>query len=120
MVFINPTRDQFKQLMALPDRGPIVMVNLLKFKEEGGIESYARYERIASRFVQELGGRMIYRGEYLMPVIGDDAWDEILIVEYPSIAAFIEMQRNKEYQAAVPFRTEALVDSRLYLTKSGE
>lgn len=120
MVSINPTRDQFKQLMALPYKGPIVMVNLLKFKEEGGVESYARYESIASRFVQELGGRLIYRGDYLMPVIGGDDWDEILIVEYPSIAAFIEMQRNKEYQAAVPFRTDALVDSRLYLTKPGE
>lgn len=120
MVSINPTGEQFKQLMALPYEGPIVMVNLLKFREEGGVESYAQYERIASKFVQELGGRLIYRGNYLMPVIGKDDWDEVIIVEYPSIAAFIEMQRNKEYQAAVHFRTDALVDSRLYLTKSSE
>jgi uncharacterized protein (DUF1330 family) len=120
MASINPTREQFKQLMAHSYEGPIVMVNLLKFKEEGGVESYAQYERTSLKFVQEVGGRLIYRGDYLMPVIGDDDWDEVIIVEYPSIAAFIEMQRNKEYQAAVPFRTEALVDSRLYLTKSSK
>ena len=119
MVSINPTGDQFKQLMALPYEGPIVMVNLLKFKE-GGVESYARYEEVSLKSVQGVGGRLIYRGNYLMPVIGDDDWDEVIIVEYPSIAAFIEMQRNKEYQAAVHFRTDALVDSRLYLTKSSE
>jgi uncharacterized protein (DUF1330 family) len=118
MASINPTRDQFKQLMAHSYEGPIVMVNLLKYKAEGGAQSYARYEKVSLVKVQELGGRLIYRGDYLMTVIGDDDWDEIIIVEYPSIAAFIEMQRDKEYQAAVPFRTEALVDSRLYLTKS--
>lgn len=48
-----------------------------------------------------------------MTVIGDDDWDKVIIAEYPSIDAFLEMQRDTTYQAAVPYRTDALEDSRL-------
>jgi hypothetical protein len=36
MSHIEPTRDQIKQLMSLPGEGPVVMVNLLKFKPDAG------------------------------------------------------------------------------------
>ena len=49
-----------------------------------------------------------------MAVSGDEDWDESLVVEYPSTAAFIDMQRDKGYQAVAPLRTEALADSRLW------
>lgn len=121
MEFINPTAEQFKELMQQSYKGPIVMVNLLKFKPDGGKELYQKYGEVAGEFViEKLGGKLIYMGDCLMPVIGDEQWDEVLIVEYPSIEAFISMQRDKEYQAAVPYRTEALLDSRLYLTKAAE
>ncbi|MBU4052845.1 MAG: DUF1330 domain-containing protein [Proteobacteria bacterium] len=117
MAFINPTPDQFKQLMAREYKGPIVMVNLLKFKPDGGSASYNKYsEATRELFLGKNITRMVYRGHGLMPVIGEEQWDEIALYEYPSIAAFIEMQRDKQYQAVVPFRTEALLDSRLYCT----
>ena len=52
-----------------------------------------------------------------MTLIGDDNCDKVLISEYPSIDAFLEMQRNKSYFAAVPYRTEALEDSRLIVIR---
>jgi uncharacterized protein (DUF1330 family) len=117
MTYINPTPDQFKQLMAQGYKGPIVMVNLLKFKPGGGAESYRKYSEItADLFHGKNITRVVYRGQGLMPVIGEEQWDEIALYEYPSIEAFIDMQRSKEYQAAVPHRTEALLDSRLYCT----
>ena len=36
---ITPNLDQFQALAAAPDEGPVVMLNLLKFKP-GGAESY--------------------------------------------------------------------------------
>jgi uncharacterized protein (DUF1330 family) len=117
MAFINPTPDQFKQLMAQGYKGPIVMVNLLKFKPDGGAASYKKYlDATGTLFLGKNITRMIYRGQGLMPMIGHEQWDEIALYEYPSIDAFIDMQRNKQYQAAVPFRTQALLDSRLYCT----
>jgi uncharacterized protein (DUF1330 family) len=117
MAFIMPTQDQFKQLMAQEYKGPIVMVNLLKFKPDGGAHSYRKYYEATNELM--LGKaitRTVYRGDGLIPVIGDEEWDQIALYEYPSIEAFIEMNKNKEYQALVRYRTEALIDSRLYCT----
>ena len=118
--YINPTREQFKQLMALDYKGPIMMINLLKFKKEGGRDAYGKYEEGTREPLEQIGGQVAKWGESLMTVIGNEEWDEVLLVEYPSIDAFIEMQRNKVYQAAVPFRNEAIEDSRLIAVKTGE
>lgn len=117
MAFIMPTQDQFKQLMSQEYTGPIVMVNLLKFKPDGGAESYRKYAEATAELMLGKGiTRVVYRGKGLMPVIGDEEWDEIALYEYSSIDAFLEMNRDKRYQAVVHYRTEALVESRLYLT----
>ena len=50
-----------------------------------------------------------------MPVIGpvEERWDEVLLVEYPSVKAFLEMVNSDAYQSIVYHRTAALKDSRL-------
>ena len=117
MAFIMPSEDQFKQLMSQEYKGPIVMVNLLKFKSDGGAESYRKYyEGTKELMMGKAITRAVYRGDGLMTVIGGEEWDEIALYEYPSIETFIEMNRNKEYQALVHYRTDALLDSRLYCT----
>ena len=117
MTYIMPTEDQFKRLMEEEYKGPIVMVNLLKFKPDGGAESYRKYYKATAALMMGKSiTRAVYRGNGLMPVIGDEEWDEIALYEYPSIEAFIEMNRNKEYQAVVHYRTEALLYSRLFCT----
>ena len=117
MAFIMPTQDQFKKIMSQDYKGPIVMVNLLKFKPDGGAESYKKYYEATRQIMEGKGiSRVVYRGNGLMPVIGEEEWDEIALYEYDSIDAFIEMNRNKEYQAVIHLRTEALLDSRLYCT----
>ena len=115
--YIMPTPDQFKQLMSQDYKGPIVMVNLLKFKPDGGAESYRKYyEATTELMAGKAITRIVYRGNGLMPVIGEEKWDEIALYEYPSIEAFLEMNRDKRYQDVVPLRTDALIDSRLYCT----
>jgi uncharacterized protein (DUF1330 family) len=120
MPFIEPTREQFQQLMALDQEGPIVMVNLLRFKPDGGRATYTKYLDLSSKCAKNVGANLVYYGECLMPVIGDEEWDAVLLAEYPSIDAFIEMQRDRDYQATVVHRTEALVDSRLHVTRPGD
>ncbi|MBP7763574.1 MAG: DUF1330 domain-containing protein [Syntrophaceae bacterium] len=117
MNFIMPTKDQFKELMSQNYQGPIVMVNLLKFKRDGGKETYQKYyEATKTLFSGKTISRIVYRGSGLMPVIGHEAWDAIALYEYPSIGAFIDMNRDKAYQDVVRYRTDALEDSRLYCT----
>ncbi len=116
--YINPTRDQFKELMAQEYKGPIMMINLLKFKKKGGREAYDKYIKGLQPSFDRIGGEMTKGGDALMTVIGFEEWDEFFVAEYPSIDAFIEMQRDKGYQAAVPYRDEALEDSRLIAVKT--
>jgi uncharacterized protein (DUF1330 family) len=120
MKFIEPTRAQFEQLMALDLEGPIVMLNLLKFKADGGRASYTKYLELSRKSAENVGANLFYYGECLMPVIGNEEWDAVLLAEYPSLDAFVDMQRNKEYQATVVHRNESLEDSRLYVTRPGE
>ena len=117
--YIIPTNEQFQQLMALDYKGPVWLVNLLKFKKDGGRESYVKYGEGMQKAFESVGGQVVLLGEGLMTIIGAKKWDEILMVEFPSIDAFMEMQRNKEFQAAVHHRTEALEDSRFFAFKAG-
>lgn len=119
-MFIEPTREQMKELSAQAGtEGPVVMINLLKFKPDGGRESYDRYGRAVLPLVKKLGGRQVYYGRQTMAFIGRDDWDLVLLVEYPSVKAFLDMLASPEYQAATRFKTEALTDSRLYVTRPG-
>ena len=98
---ITPNLDQFQALAASPDEGPVVMLNLLKFKP-GGAESYLRYGDAAKDMVEERGGRLLWSGRAEQILIGDPAadWDVVALVEYPSRAAFIEMVSSPEYLEA--------------------
>ena len=98
---ITPNLDQFQALAAAPDEGPVVMLNLLKFKE-GGADTYLRYGDAAIGMVEERGGRVLWSGRAEQVLIGDPAadWDVVVLVEYPSRAAFIEMVSSPEYLEA--------------------
>jgi uncharacterized protein (DUF1330 family) len=117
MAFILPAPELIQRLLAQDYKGPIIMVNLLKFKPDGGEELYQQYyEGTKALMMGKAITRVVYRGAGLQPVIGDEEWDEIALYEYPSIQTFIEMGRDQEYLEVVNLRTESLLDSRLYCT----
>ena len=95
---ITPNLDQFQALAASPDDGPVVMLNMLKFKP-GSEEAYLRYGDAARAMISERGGRLVWSGRAEQVLIGDPAadWDAVLLVEYPSRAAFIEMVSSPAY-----------------------
>ena len=74
---ITPNRDQFKALAATAatDDTPVVMLNLLKFKEVAdaggrGVASYNRYGDAVTRMVEERGGRVLWTGRVDQVLIG--------------------------------------------------
>ena len=113
--YINPSRAQLEALQKLDVEGPLVMVNLLRFKPDGGAETYARYGEQAAPFLAKAGAKVRYLGRVAATVIGGEEWDEVILVEYPSKAAFFAMTGNPDYPGGL--RTDALLDSRLYCTQ---
>jgi uncharacterized protein (DUF1330 family) len=113
---IRPNRDQVKELISAPDTGPVVMLNLLKFKaraSEGdgsGGDAYRKYGDSVTKMVEQRGGKVLWSGKAEQVLIGDAAqdWDAVALVEYPSRKAFIEMTSTKEYDAAHEDRAAGL------------
>ncbi len=118
---IQPTREQIKELVSSDHEGPVVMLNLLRFKDEDrgdtgrGRESYGRYGESVRALLERVGGRVLWQGRADSVVIGDhaDDWDAVILVEYPSRARFLEMVTRDDYREVSSHRTNALVDSRL-------
>jgi uncharacterized protein (DUF1330 family) len=122
---IAPTKDQIQALLDSDLDTPVVMLNLLKFAEgsrsensdEGGSgrDSYARYGDRVRSMLEKVGGRILWQGRGDSVVIGGDAddWDAVILVEYPSRRAFLEMTSSPRYQDVSKDRTAGLADSRL-------
>lgn len=108
---LEPTREQMTALAARPANEPVVMINLLKFRADGGRESYARYGLEVAPHLQRVGGTVLYAGGVPTQVIGEGEkpwWDAILVVQYPSPAAFIDMVTNEDYLKIHEYRADGL------------
>ena len=97
----TPEPAQMQRLMEGPADTPVVMLNLLRFKDaadggnEGmtGEESYMLYGANMRKFVESKGGRFIWSGRADSMVIGESDVDFqiVALVEYPSRKAFVEI-----------------------------
>ncbi|WP_420392437.1 DUF1330 domain-containing protein [Acuticoccus sp.] len=90
----------------MPAEGAVVMVNLVKLRErasdgEGsGWDAYQRYSRAVIGMIRERGGTILWSGRAhgtsFGPQEGGD-WDFVVLVEYPSKAAFLDMMSSEAY-----------------------
>ena len=105
---VDPTGQDLKQFLQEDDGNPIVMLNLLRFKPDGGRESYNKYARAIVPFLDQVGGEVVYFGDTSgVPLVGE-GWDAVLLVRYPSRTAFSQMVADPDYQAITHLRTQAL------------
>ncbi|WP_413806373.1 DUF1330 domain-containing protein [Streptomyces sp. OE57] len=106
-------------LLAEDPGGPVVMLNLLRFRPDGGRESYQRYmEALGPEIHGRYGLHVEYLGNGGRALVAEDgqAWDAVLLVRYPSRQAFADMARDPDYRAVAHLRAEALVESVLQPT----
>jgi uncharacterized protein (DUF1330 family) len=118
---LEPTSEQFAALTARSPEVPVVMVNLLKFKSQGGRERYLQYGREVGPHLERVGATVRYAGAAPAVVIGDGErpwWDAILIVEYPTPQAFIDMVTTPEYAKVHEHRAAALERGDLIATSA--
>lgn len=96
------------------DGSRVVMLNLLSFRPDGGRERYEEYGSAVAPLLEEIGGRISFLGEPATALLGEESWDMVALVEYPTRQAFLDMIGSPEYQAIGHLRTEALVKGELH------
>ena len=114
---LKSNEDQFKTLAHNPNQEPFVMLNLLKFKKEGGRESYLRYIKESGPFVEGVGAKVIYFGKPKELLQGTEDWDLLMLVQYPSRKAFLTMANNPDYLKAHEWREKGVERAVLYATE---
>lgn len=116
-----PDAKQLEAFFGAPEDGPIVMVNLLKFREKAqyedgsnpdmsGAEAYMIYGAAVQARIAAVGGRSLTGGIVTGLMLGEveQLWDMVALVEYPSVAAFQAMLVDPEYQAITVHRNAGL------------
>ena len=109
-----PNEKGFADLMERLGEGPVTMLNLLAFKPDGGRERYLEYGAAVAPLLEKAGGHLVFQGPASPALLGDHSWDLVLLVEYPTRQAFLEMIQSPEYQAIAHLRTEALTKGELH------
>ena len=130
---IYPRPDQIQALLQSDFKGPVSMLNLLKFKERAeyedgretqlsGQEAYMLYGAQMAPFVASKGGRLLHSSAARFLMIGDAEleWDSVAIMEYPSKEDFAKIAGAPEVAEFAVHRTAGLAFQLLVACSSGE
>jgi uncharacterized protein (DUF1330 family) len=106
-------------IRGLPDTGPVVMVNLVRLRERAadgngsGWDAYVRYSRAFVPLLKACGGAILWAGNaegVAFGELGAARWDYVVLVQYPSRAAFLDTLTSAAYAEANLERENGLED----------
>jgi uncharacterized protein (DUF1330 family) len=98
-----------KGLNELEHQGPVVMVNLMRFRarsldgDGSGWDAYLRYSALTVPMIKARGGTLLWTGEAKTVALGEphgNQWDYLALVYYPAVAAFIDMMTSQDYEVS--------------------
>lgn len=109
---MKPTDAQLAALSADPRPGPVVMLNLVKFKDTPNARSeYQTYSKGFVPLLKQLGGTILWAGDVTGIAIGEDSrddWDYAVLVRYPRRRDFVDTMTSPEYAAINAHREAGL------------
>lgn len=90
------------------DDGPIYMVNLMKYHEvaqytqDAGVDKPISGREADDRYnpasiLAKIGATIVFAGDVVSNRPGDEDWDRIAIVRYPTRKSFIDMQSRRDF-----------------------
>ena len=108
-------------------RAPVVMVNLMRFRERSldgdgsGWDAYVRYSALTVPMIKARGGTLLWTGDAKAVALGrqdGNQWDYLALVYYPSVSAFIDMMTSQDYeQRCDPHRTNGCAEHVIIATE---
>jgi len=130
MTYLEPTEASGAALYQRGLTGPVLMLNLLRFRAvadyEGdpdltpdqpisGAEAFDLYVDLTLPLLRAKCGdltMMATGGPYLIGP-SEEVWDRVMLVRQPSVAAFMDWAQDETYLAGIGHRSAALQDARL-------
>ena len=115
--YVSPSEEQMTRIRNMELDGPVVIVNVLRFDPDGGAEEFGKYSESAASHLRDSGAKLRYLGDVSATLVGggEETWDRIILVEYPSKQAVLDMTDTSNYPGEI--RGNALLDSRVYCTQ---
>jgi uncharacterized protein (DUF1330 family) len=127
---IDPSQTAGRALMMRGLAGPVVMLNLLRFRQiadyagapalapPNPISGAAAYDLYVARtlpWLAKTGGAVVFDGDGDDVLVGpdDERWDRVMLIQQASIDSFMAFADNPDYLAGLGHRRAALSDSRL-------
>lgn len=108
---VMPQPEQAQGFFGGGHDGPMVMVNLLKFRDVAdypdgrdagmsGRDAYMIYGGAVQQCLALVGGRAVFSGDVTGILLGqvEELWDMVALAYYPSPAAMMAMVALPEYQ----------------------
>jgi uncharacterized protein (DUF1330 family) len=129
---INPDEEQLRALLESGEEGPLQFVNLLSYHAaarypEGhelagaglsGADAYGRYGAVAVDHVVRRGGTLVLYNDVLQVLIGQTGpWNQIAVMQYPGVDAFVDMIRDPDYQAGLVHRDAGLAETAILVSR---
>ncbi|MGQ7829038.1 DUF1330 domain-containing protein [Altererythrobacter sp. Z27] len=128
--YLEVSPEQGARFFGAPVDGPVVMLNLLRFRERAdyghapalepaggcsGEDAYRAYMEGIEPLLIDSGGSLVFAGHADEFLIGpqDESWDYAMLVKQASKASFLAFASDPEAQAITAHRTAAICDSRL-------
>ncbi len=115
---IKDNPEELKRLEKNPNEGPVMMLNLLKFKPDGAA-FYDLYLKEAGKMFLSGGGKVLFQGRCNELINGSETWDYFLLLQQPSRSAFIRMINNPEFVKVHEYRKMACERALLYAVDPG-
>ena len=115
---VDQVGADLKRFLAQDPGGPVVMLNLLRYRAGGGREQYHEYVEHFRLTSAPFGAEVLYVGDGSTPLVAEAGqdWDAVLLVRYPSRQAFSDLVRDPAYQRGAHLRTGALTEAVLQAT----
>ena len=128
--YLEPTQSAGRALFQRGIAGPVVMLNLLRFRAIAdyaanpelappapisGAAAFERYIAHTLPYLERSGGSLLFVGDGGPLLIGpaDEHWDRVMLVRQSSVRSFLAFAQDAGYLAGLGHRTAALADSRL-------
>lgn len=86
----------------------IFVLNLLRFKPDGGREEYQKYGRVVLPMIRERSGSPALLLDAQLPLVSGETWEDLYLVRYPSLESLRDMVASKTWQKANEDRQRGL------------